>query len=470
MTEPAAKCGAGANCTKFSGGTEPLYRSLGRKLRPFQEIAQHRDDRLRLDDVRRISMRRSCRRKSSQGIGFPETFSYHLSEGRELLMATSTFRTAASQGFERLVELYKRHDIFEGNFWFGGNSLDTCIDYLLAAGLRDQGRIVEFGYKQVYQPLRTASDWWHDDYGWWGIALLKAYVNRERLGYDNPGLFEAILDDVKFCWGKLNENWDDDSDYAPGVPNGSVKGGVWNTKADNQAGPPFGLKGRNSVTNEGFWILSQGLVRACPTEVKYKQAVEKEAAWFEKWLSVKGGILNPQGLVLERPLGLTGDWHWSGDQGLFVGALLGPDPKTLPPHAEEIAKAVLTHMTDPAGVLHEDMRFDAEYHQFIDDYATGKGVCVRYLSQLLPLTRDSDLAGFIKVNAKAVWCNRPDNKTTDLVSHQFGFNWNPGNGQEPLKLEDGKPRELEDLIMQAAGQDALNAALRLAPDEAITRP
>jgi hypothetical protein len=65
----------------------------------------------------------------------------------------------------------------------------------------------------------------------------------------------------------------------------------------------------------------------------------------------------------------------------------------------------------------------------------------------------------------AVWCNQ-------LGASQFAFNWNPRvPGHEPTVLSvDGKSWALCYLIMQAAGQDALNAALAIAPDKQITCP
>jgi hypothetical protein len=59
--------------------------------------------------------------------------------------------------------------------------------------------------------------------------------------------------------------------------------------------------------------------------------------------------------------------------------------------------------------------------------------------------------GFIKKNATEVWCKKgtPDNAS------QFLFNWNRAPGYEPNVLSGGKSADLNNLIMQAAGQDAL---------------
>jgi hypothetical protein len=48
------------------------------------------------------------------------------------------FRTAAASGFERLYFLYTSTDFLTENaFWFAGNSLHTCLSYLIVSGEAD---------------------------------------------------------------------------------------------------------------------------------------------------------------------------------------------------------------------------------------------------------------------------------------------------------------------------------------------
>lgn len=65
----------------------------------------------------------------------------------------------------------------------------------------------------------------------------------------------------------------------------------------------------------------------------------------------------------------------------------------------------------------------------------------------------------IKGGHDAVWCNR---YTDDPNKDVFTFNWDRMPGYEPIDL-DSKGTTLDKIITQAAGQDALNAALLVVP-------
>jgi hypothetical protein len=67
-------------------------------------------------------------------------------------------------------------------------------------------------------------------------------------------------------------------------------------------------------------------------------------------------------------------------------------------------------------------------------------------------------------SASAVWCNRNQKTDPQRQPNQFTFNWNRNlqPQYEPLWLS--SKGALDNLIMQTAGQDALNAALRLNPN------
>ena len=101
---------------------------------------------------------------------------------------------------------------------------------------------------------------------------------------------------------------------------------------------------------------------------------------------------------------------------------------------------------------------------FEPDYANGKGIFIRGLIHVSVAEPGNPFAALIKQNASAVWCNRPDKDT-----NQFAYNWNGVAGYEPTKLESqgNASQALCNLVMQAAGQDALNAAMWIAPNEQI---
>ena len=374
----------------------------------------------------------------------------------------ATFRQAAAAGFSLLAQQFVTPCIFEGNFWFGGNTLRTCLDYLLLAKQPDSQELVRKAF-DVYSSLKSESDWWRDDYAWWGTAFLVAIRNESALGYPSGDpLFASLRAATAHCWEQLNENWRDTA--YPGAP--TISGGVFNTTQEQA------MAGRNSVTNEGFWLLSDGLASLDPTQPEYAKTAAAEQDWFGKWLALPGkppntnGILNGDGLVLERPLGNPDDpdWYWSGDQGLLITALAASGQKDL---AGRIAQSVVKTMTDDDLVLHENLGFttNPSLAGFIADYATGKGVLMRNLANFVAPNPSPLFVDFITKNAAAVWCNQ-------LGASQFAFNWNPRvPGHEPTVLSvDGKSWALCYLIMQAAGQDALNAALAIAPDKQITCP
>jgi len=62
----------------------------------------------------------------------------------------TTYKEAASAGFNVLACQYSNQD-FRDNFWFGGNTLHTCLNYLIKARETDFAGVLITGYK-VYAP------------------------------------------------------------------------------------------------------------------------------------------------------------------------------------------------------------------------------------------------------------------------------------------------------------------------------
>jgi hypothetical protein len=382
-------------------------------------------------------------------------------------MGTYTFETAAAKGFEVLWAYFNK-DTFSGNFWFGGNTFHTCLDYLINARLSDtNGVVVKAGYS-LYEDLYSATDWWRDDYGWWGDAFVLAIENRAALGlsasqYDD--VFEAMATAASYCWQRMNNTWSDElygvpSDHAAATAN--IRGGVYNIPgmSCDQI-----MQGRNSVSNEGYWLLSLGLARRFPSPA-YAQAAAAMRTWVQQWLArtpvcndLNGqvGLLDTACHVLERPMGNAAlpSWYWSGDQGLLSRALI--ESNTQPARAVQIVNVAIESMTDDDGILHENLAFyDVPVLSgFLGDYATGKGIFMR---SLRAVNTAGALDKFIVQNATAVWCNR--HQDTSL----FTFNWDLKKGYEPIDLgSKGNPLDL--VITQAAGLDALNAALLVVPPD-----
>ena len=273
----------------------------------------------------------------------------------------------------------------------------------------------------------------------------------------------------------MQRNWSDtpydaSSDHANGSAN--ISGGVYNDKDD----PTWKLTGRNSVTNEGYWLLSMGLKQRHPTDPAYAKAVTDIQTWMNAWLdrtpkcdgTGQVGILDAQCHVLERPMGTANAsrWFWTGDQGLFGRALTTAGFDTT--RVGAILTATLDSLKDQSFILHENMAFTNVYGEFTGDYATGKGIFLRSVGQF-SVEPNSLLGKVILANASAVWCNRNQTSSNPDPSrdpNQFTFNWNRNlqPQYESLWLKSGKGAPLDNLIMQTAGQDALNTALRLSPN------
>lgn len=381
-------------------------------------------------------------------------------------MGSYTLGTAAAAGFEVLWGWYNSGN-FAGNIWFAGNTFHTCLDYLVNANVTDQkqnGTVVTTGH-DVFSTLSPQSVWWRDDYGWWGDAFVLAIESRAKLnllGSEYDEIFQEIAAAAHYCWQRMNNVWSEElygvpKDHAAGTAN--IRGGVFNIPDEtcDQI-----MQGRNSVSCEGYWLLSLGLNRIAPSPA-YAQAADAMQRWALQWLQrtpscgAPGnlpGILDNACHVLERPLGnaILPSWYWTGDQGLFSRALV--ESNTLPAMAGSIVDATIGSLTDIDGILHENMTFNAPpLNQFLGDYATGKGIFMRSLHTVDTV---GALTPFIKKNAEAVWCNRY------CDNNQFTFNWDRMKGYEPIDLE-SKLSRLDQIITQAAGQDALNAALLVVP-------
>jgi hypothetical protein len=160
-------------------------------------------------------------------------------------------------------------------------------------------------------------------------------------------------------------------------------------------------------------------------------------------------------------------WCWTGDQGLLFRALTNVGKET----AGAIAKAAFDNLSDQKRILHEYL--PAGRSDFDVDYATGKGIFLRNLICAGVKTSNCPYAVDIKSNANAVWLNRLNRKTNQFSYNWAGAkepeNWAGAKEPEPLQLfaHGTKSQDLCDLVMQASGLDALNAAMLIAPSETI---
>lgn len=401
----------------------------------------------------------------------------------------TTLREMADSAFQRALDLIgDKNQIFLGNgnqFWHQADTLDACVQYLVLTKQQDTYNLVANAINYVFDvrmSLAPDEDWakwsrygsgpWADDYGWWGIALVRAYENRKILGYSDDFSMN-VLALAKKCFYGLAGTWD----TSEAVPGTNIHGGAWNHQDADQA-----LTGRNNVTNEVLWILSQRLFNVTGEKVFSEQNMAS-AKFF--WEGSTAGCLYTNGLVLERMKGMVHEncfpntknlWYWIGDQGLFIGACLGNDLRGGTwfncESAWKISQAVLDQkMIDATVVIHDTLPPNSDFN---DDYATGKGAFMRnwvlFNDPRFAKWTPSNFKSLIDQNAVFAWYNRPWKDRTGNIQFQFGFNWNPtgkpfGQGGEPtFPGNTESPSNFSCLVLQTAGLSALNALLVIHPD------
>jgi hypothetical protein len=340
-----------------------------------------------------------------------------------------------SAGFGRLVNAWnaahKAGLLNKGQgYWHAGNTLDTYVDYLVAAKQGDAAGIVGLSYPLFTTNLGTpeAPGWWRDDYGWWGIAFL----NASRPDHASIlGLSDAVVrqcfNAADVCWQIMNYNWE--------------KGG--HTGVRNDPAPGNGVA--NTITNVLFLMLS---LRRYHIK-KDVQALETAKSVFD-WFSNRQGtqpdikrLLNSDNLIRETP-GSPDDRAWTGDQGWFWRAclalrLVDHDPGRV---------AAIMRITDLIGAAVYKKVFvngvvrELPYAQNYDvDYATGPGVFIRQFSII-----NQDQGGFkdnydkIRQSAQGAW------------DYSESGCWYPDNCKYP-----GPTDLLWDLTLKTSSQDAYNA-------------
>ena len=298
----------------------------------------------------------------------------------------TTCKQAAEQGFNRLVTLWNNAKPFYasngGCFWMCGNTLDVALDYLIAARQRDRYNLIEDAFSLFDDKVNDPDpkNWykegiWVDDYGWWGIALTKAYMSAEILGY-NDSSKNKLAKYATNCWIGMHTAWDP-SVVENDDPNVRISGGIWNSRQSDSY-----LAGRNCVTNEVYRVLCHYLSVAIGPQFMDRNT--NEAVWFSQ-AKTSNVLFDDNKLVLERfkgsPGGVNG-YNWLGDQGLFLyGCYRNSDPKA--PNlnrtqAQATIQAVSEHKTTN-NILSEPLFSDSSFYL---DYAGGKGIFMRNLAIL----------------------------------------------------------------------------------------
>jgi hypothetical protein len=353
--------------------------------------------------------------------------------------------------------------IFEGetnysNYWRLGHSFDTIIDYLVVRPEEAQG----FGRIAIKAYNRSKdSAWWYDDYGWWGLASLKAW--------QLPKLFPEFAEFKPICDTCWDVNYKNATDVwihnrnNPQFRNREPRfvGGIWN--ADWSKPRPFHSEAmcrqgdtlcgiQNTVTNMLYLLLGTRLYLKS-LDREYGAAAKTEYDFLSHWfqldkpsfdehtllMKVESGMLVRERVATFAEInskfaevpGYNKEVAWSGDQGLILGALVdrmrlvkGND--LLYSYCLKLASDIITGVKSQAAKLQggtlTPWLTQADGGD-PEDYATGAGVYWRYLqyasqnnTELKTYIKQTDQLKFVRQNAEHPQRAPGSDDLTDLTN------------------------------------------------------
>jgi hypothetical protein len=103
-----------------------------------------------------------------------------------------SYKAAAMTTFTQLKQNYG----WSGNFWRLGHSFDTIIDYFDTV---DASEATLFATEYVLPAFKKFTGHWYDDYGWWGLAALRA--SQRKIFITHAVEFNDIARD---CWNFMS--------------------------------------------------------------------------------------------------------------------------------------------------------------------------------------------------------------------------------------------------------------------------
>lgn len=347
------------------------------------------------------------------------------------------------------------------DFWKRANTCDACVAFMdscltenphdlqVKERLKSLEGILEKNLK--YYKATNFEEMWVDDFGWWGLLGINAYLFLMKIG--NYNLAQDYLRLSKECLAfMIHGGCDANREVQP------VKYGCRNTSVKE---PDKGVK--NTVVNALLLLLSTKLYRLHAKEKfndyqGFLNIACSQWMWFSKWFELKEyhyfkHFKNDEGagLILERPIAIfngssyqdmshpdaVSTWVWSGDNGLVIGALLDliPEADVLANHALKMYpgqdinplnfKEKLTDMTKKLihgiqkgmigkdGVFHEPPCLSS-YAANGKDYLGGRGILVRYMDiQGIKAFSGIDFSENVLKTVEAIW------QTRDEASNQF---------------------------------------------------
>ena len=298
-------------------------------------------------------------------------------------------------------------------WWNSANAITTLADYATVTQSRDYDYVFSNTLSLAQKTAPGFINRYYDDEGWWALAWIDVYnITHDR----------RYLDAAKFIFTDMTYGWDS-----------TCSGGIWWSKDRNY---------KNAIANELFLSVAAQLANAsveAHERATYLDWATREWRWFSH-----SSMMNKDHLIND---GLTASCEnnqkttWTYNQGVILGGLAAlhqanHDPATLT-EAKAIAKAAISHLTDPQGILHEtcEPKCGADGTQF-------KGIFVRNLRALNAVDPQPSYSRFILTNADSIWSQvHPPN-------YHLGEVW-------------AAPYAAADASTQSSALDALVAAAQL---------
>lgn len=303
-------------------------------------------------------------------------------------------------------------------WWNSANAITALADTARLAPKSDLDRSIRSTLgNTLTQAPRKFPDFlneFFDDEGWWALAWIDSY----DLTHD-----KRYLRASETIFANMTTGWSD-----------VCGGGIW-WKKDNS-------RYKNAIANELFLSVAAQLALHSRGKQRrqYIDWASREWTWF-----AASGMINADGLVNDglridpdNTCHNNGRTTWSYNQGVVLGGLAAlsrasKDPGLLAP-ANRIATAAITHLTDPAGILHDPCEPDCG-----EDGVQFKGIFTRNLAELNRLAPSTQSQQSLQLQADSLWtrARTPENR--------FATTWSgpatPGNAGA-----------------QASALDAFNAA------------
>ena len=288
------------------------------------------------------------------------------------------------------------------NWWNAANIATALIRYSAITGSDEYLPIIDQVFernKSFVVPGRNGRpdvhkkdflNEYYDDEGWWALAWIDAYRLTKQKKYLE--MAQTIFQDMTTGYDK------------------TCGGGIYWKKPQQY---------KNAIASGLFMLTALRLHQEAP---KTKIAGKKPLEWGEmvwKWFC-ETGMINRETWLVEDGLKdclPNSNQNWTYNQGVPIAVMcelyrIKKDKEALQ-MAEKIARATISKMVTPQGILKEknEPNMGADGPQF-------KGIFIRHLATLYQVTKNEEYKAFILKNAESVW-----EKSRNPNSSQFGGVW-----------------------------------------------